>query len=261
MTAEARHDLASSRPRVSVCMATYNGAAFVADQIASILPQLWEGDELLIVDDASTDDTVAVLAGIEDARIQVHVHQQNRGYVRTFEEALRLASGDLLLLSDQDDVWTPDHVAVLVNALADADVAATNLATLDGPEAIRGPYGQEDWHLTRSQSSQRTANVLGVLAGNRPYYGCAMGIRVSALRSGLAPFPGFLHESHDLWIALYGNTLGTIRHCEERTVLRRFHDANETPNRPRGPLTAIGSRILLLRLLRVLRNRGRHLPR
>lgn len=242
-------------------MATYNGARYVGEQIASILPQLAPDDELVIVDDASTDRTVEALHAIEDRRVRVRARTENLGYVRTFEEALRLAAGDVLLLSDQDDVWTENHVAVLVEALEDADVAATNLATLGGPGTIQGPYGQRDWRLTRAQSSNRAGNLLGTLAGNRPYYGCAMGVRASALRAGLVPFPAFLHESHDLWIALYGNTLGTIRHCEERTVLRRFHEANETPNRPRGPLTAVGSRILLLRCLRVLRERGRLMAR
>lgn len=248
----------TSRGRVSVCMATYNGERFVAEQIASILPQLSAQDELVVVDDASTDSTVAVVEDLaaQDPRIRLTARADNRGYVRTFEEALSLASGDLLLLSDQDDVWTPDHVEVLASALEDAEVAATNLGTLGGPEAIRGPYGQADWHLRASGSRRAWRNVLGVLAGNRPYYGCAMGVRAEALGRGLAPFPAFLGESHDLWIALYGNLRRSMRHCPERTVLRRFHESNQTPNRPRGVRAALGSRLLLVRCITELRRRG-----
>ncbi|MDO4242251.1 MAG: glycosyltransferase [Actinomyces sp.] len=249
----------SPRGRVSVCMATYNGERFVAEQIGSILPQLAPDDELIVVDDASSDSTVSVLEGLarHDPRIRVTARTDNRGYVRTFEEALSLAGGDLLLLSDQDDVWTPDHVEVLVNALEGAEVAATNLGTLGGPDAIRGPYGQADWHLRAADSHRAWRNVLGVLAGNRPYYGCAMGVRAEALARGLAPFPGFLGESHDLWIALYGNLRRSVCHCPQRTVLRRFHESNQTPNRPRGVRAAIGSRLLLLRCIGELRRRIR----
>ncbi len=243
--------------RVSVCMATYNGEKYVGEQVASILAQLGESDELVVVDDASSDGTVAALRAIDDPRLRLTTRAENRGYVRTFEEALGLARGDYLLLADQDDVWLPGRVEVMVAALSEADVVATNLATLGGPESIRGPYGQKDWRLRTVDSGHRMRNVLGILAGNMPYYGCAMGIRRSAL-ARLLPFPAFLDESHDLWIALYGNLVGRMRHLERRTVARRFHGANQTPNAPRGVVPALRSRVLLLNCIRVLTVRRAH---
>ena len=102
--------------RVSVCMATYNGASFVSAQIESILAQLVDDDELVIVDDASTDDTVAVVESIGDPRIRIIRQNVNQGYVRTFERALREATGDVLLLSDQDDLWLPGRRDLLAQA-------------------------------------------------------------------------------------------------------------------------------------------------
>lgn len=232
--------------RVSICMATYKGREFVAEQVASILDQLGADDELVIVDDASPDDTVAVLQTLTDPRIRLFPRDHNLGYVKTFQEALGRARGEFRLLSDQDDVWTPDHVTLMVAALAEVDVVATNLGTLGGADAIRGPYGQADWRLAASDSNRRYRNIIGIWAGNRPYYGCAMGLRADALARGALPIPNYMRESHDLWFALYGNIFGSIRHLEQRTVLRRFHATNQTPNRPRGVRQVIASRLRLL---------------
>jgi glycosyltransferase involved in cell wall biosynthesis len=233
-------------PHVSVCLATYNGARYVEDQLRSILDQLAATDEVVLVDDASTDDTVARVRAISDPRVRIIEQPQNRGYVNSFEDALRQARGAILLLSDQDDVWTPGRVAAMAAGLRDVDVVATNLATLNGPERIRGPYGQRDWHLRAASSGHQLRNIVSTLAGNRPYYGCAMGLRREALTTVL-PFPSLLTESHDLWIALYGNVACSIRHLEVRSVCRRFHDENASPDRPRGPITVIRSRLMLAR--------------
>lgn len=239
---------------VSVCIATYNGEQFITDQLRSILAQLGPHDEVVVVDDASTDATTDRVRGIDDARVRLVEAPLNRGYVRTFEAALGLARGQYILLSDQDDVWTPGRVSVMVEALKTVDVVATNLATLDGPDRIKGPYGQSDWHLRAAQSRRHVGNILGTLAGNRPYYGCAMGVRRSALDT-ILPFPDFLVESHDLWIALYGNLAKSIRHDESRSLRRRFHADNASPDRPRGLSAVLRSRMMLVRVVMELRRR------
>lgn len=234
--------------RVSVVMATYNGARHVEEQLRSILDQLHAHDEVVVVDDASTDDTLAVLARVDDPRVRVLPMPVNRGYVRTFGTALGEARGDVVLLSDQDDVWRPGRLDAMVAALADHDVVATNLATLGGPEALRGPFGQADWRMGPADDHRRVANLVGIVAGLRPYYGCAMGVRREALATVL-PFPPHLVESHDLWLAMYGNLAGSIAHLDLRSLERRLHDDNATPTRPRGPRAVLVSRLRLLRAL------------
>ena len=196
---------------VSVAMATYNGSAHVAEQLTSILEQLGPHDEVVVVDDASTDDTRAVLAAFDDPRLRVLESPVNRGYVRAFERALGEARGEVVLLADQDDVWLPGRRDAMVAALRDHQVVATNLTTLGGPATLRGPFGQPDWKLGPADDHRRTANLVGIVAGLRPYYGCAMGVRRDALATVL-PFPPHLVESHDLWVAMYGNLVGSIAH-------------------------------------------------
>lgn len=241
---------------VSVAMATYNGSAHVRQQLESILDELGPRDEVVVVDDASTDDTRAVLATFDDPRVRVIASPVNRGYVRTFEAALGASRGGVVLLSDQDDVWLPGRRDAMVAALREHQVVASNLTTLDGPGTMRGPFGQADWKLGPRDDGRRVANLAGIIAGLKPYYGCAMGVRRDALTTVL-PFPTHLVESHDLWLAMYGNLVGSISHLDRRTLARRIHDDQATPTRPRGPRAVLVSRARLVRALLDLRRRVR----
>ncbi len=80
----------------------------------SILTQLGAEDEVIFVDDASTDGTKEKVLSLGDRRIQLIEHTANRGVSRTFEDAIRAASGRILFLSDQDDLWSPNKVAVMM---------------------------------------------------------------------------------------------------------------------------------------------------
>ena len=94
---------------ISVCMATYNGERFIVGQIRSILSQLNADDELIISDDGSTDDTTILIEGIGDKRITL----LNGGFhspIKNFENAIKHAKGDVVYLSDQDDLWLPGRV-------------------------------------------------------------------------------------------------------------------------------------------------------
>ena len=245
--------------RVSVAMATYNGAAHVREQLDSILEQLGPHDEVVVVDDASTDDTRDVLATVLDPRVRVVESPANRGSVRAFESAIAQARGDVVLLADQDDVWLPGRVEAMTRALRDHQVVVTNLATLGGPDALRGPFGQPDWKLGPADDDRRVANVVGIISGLRPYYGCAMGVRRDALATVL-PFPPHLVESHDLWLAFYGNLAGSIAHLDVRSLARRLHDDNATPTRPRGAKAVLVSRLRLVRALLTMLRRVRQRP-
>lgn len=227
--------------RVSVCMAAYNGAAYIREQIDSILPEIGLGDELIIVDDGSTDRTRETVAAVTDPRIRLIISPVNRGYVRTFETALLHSRGEYVFLADQDDLWLPGRVKVLIGELQDADVVASNFGFFgQRPRAI------ESIRLRSSDSSRRWANIFALWVGYRPYYGCAMAMRRPVLEL-ILPFPPFLTETHDQWIALVGNLLGRIRHCEADTLLRRLHESNNSPKQWRSPGLVVLARLMLLR--------------
>ena len=113
---------------VSVCMATYNGEKYLSRQLHSILEQLNDDDEVIVVDDCSTDGTVETLKRLGDPRIAVHVNDRNRGEVFSFGRAMQLAKNDFVFLSDQDDVWTPGRVSLMQRRLVEsgASVVSSN---------------------------------------------------------------------------------------------------------------------------------------
>lgn len=233
--------------QVSVCMATYNGSRWVGEQLASILAELTDADEVVIVDDASTDDTVAVITAVGDPRITLHARAQNRGYVATFEEAMRHATGEVIFLADQDDVWIPGRRAALLAAVEHGSVAASNLVLLGSDQPLPNPITRRPWRLSSKQSGWRIRNELRILAGVMPYFGCAMALRRDAVARVL-PFPSFLTESHDLWIATFANRHGEMVHVDAASIRRRIHSDNASPSRPRGIGAVLRARLLLVRL-------------
>lgn len=227
--------------RASVCMASYNGSAFISEQIESILADIGEHDELVVVDDASTDGTAGIVAGITDPRVRLIRSPENRRYVRTFNAAAELARGEYIFFADQDDIWIPGRTERLIRSLEVRAVVAGNVALFGGPP------DPAPWSLRSQDSSHRVRNLIGTLVGYRPYYGCAMGFRRD-FAAVVLPMPRYLYESHDLWLSIVANLAGEMSHVESPAVLyRRLHDANETPRGWRGPKQILRARIMLLR--------------
>src|ERR1035441_9328940 len=103
--------------RVSVCMATYNGAPYLRAQLGSILSQLHPEDELIVSDEHSTDDTRLIIASYADARIRLFTNPGKRGHVQNFAHAMEHATGEFIALSDQDDIWVENRLERMLNQL------------------------------------------------------------------------------------------------------------------------------------------------
>jgi glycosyltransferase involved in cell wall biosynthesis len=250
-------DSAAEGIRVSVCMAAYNGEAFIREQLDTILPQLHRSDEVVVVDDGSTDRTADVVRGLNDERVRLIRLGRNVGYVKAFEHALLASRGEYVFLSDQDDRWLPGRVEDMVTALQAADVVASNFGFFGhAPRAI------ESRRLRTSNDERRWTNLLFLWVGVMPYYGCAMAFR-RKIAPVILPFPVFLTETHDQWIAMVGLVSGSIGHLEQDTLVRRLHDSNTTPKERRSLATIVRSRIMLARAFGVAvrraqrRDRGR----
>jgi glycosyltransferase involved in cell wall biosynthesis len=112
-----------SGPSVSVCVPTYNGAAFIAQTIQSVLDQSFSDFELIIVDDASTDGSAEVIAGFKDGRLRYIRHEQNQGAAATWNHAVSLAEAPLVKLLCHDDTITPDCLGRQVEVMNDPAVA------------------------------------------------------------------------------------------------------------------------------------------
>lgn len=232
----------SRETRASVCLASYRGGRYIKEQLESILAQLGPDDELVIVDDASPDDTLEQVRTFHDERIRLIEGAVNHGYVRSFEQATLAAKGQYILLADQDDIWVPGRLELMLGALQTARVVASNFDVLGGGPRPNIPRLQD------KDSRRNAANILGILIGYRAYYGCGMGFRRDMLPV-FTPVPRYLNESHDLWLAICGNLAGSIRHLDGSTLLRRIHDDNATPRSWRSLPVILRARVILLRCI------------
>ena len=123
-------------PSVSVAIATYNGARYIKEQLDSILTQTHSVDEIIIVDDCSSDETWDILSqyATNNSKIKVFRNETNLGGTKSFEKAICACHGDYVALADQDDVWLAKKIEVLLNQIgdnwlihSDAFVVDTNL--------------------------------------------------------------------------------------------------------------------------------------
>ncbi|PTT68607.1 glycosyltransferase [Arthrobacter sp. HMWF013] len=237
-------------PRVSVCMAAYNGANHIREQIESILLELSATDELVIIDDCSTDSTKSVVEGIGDPRIRLIAGTTNAGYVRTFERALSESRGRYVFLSDQDDIWIPGRTERMIAGLQDKDMVVSNCRHFDGP---LGRFHRI--RLKAKDSNHTLRNLAGIVIGYRLHWGCAMAFRRELLPK-ILPFPAHMRESHDQWIAMVGIVNRSIRYLEEDTILHRLHGENLTPQGIRSAGKIFAARLDFFRNLLIATRRA-----
>lgn len=202
---------------ISVCMATYNGEKYIVEQINSILSQIKESDELVISDDGSNDTTIEKVLSFHDQRIRIY-HGHFHSPIYNFENAIKHAKGDVIFLSDQDDIWLPGRVDKLSNALAKYDVVVSNATFMNGDGKV-----QEQLYFEGMPSF----SVIRTILSNN-FFGASMAFKSSLLKH-ILPFPKHL-AMHDQWIGLMGTCYGKVGFVNEPLLLYRRHENNASFN-------------------------------
>lgn len=123
-----------TNPAISILLTTFNGEAFLAEQLRSILDQRLADFELLIIDDGSTDATGRIVAELaaQDARISVLPATGNRGQKQRLRQLVRAARAPLVAIADQDDVWDAEKLAMLAGRIGEAGLALGRSELVDG---------------------------------------------------------------------------------------------------------------------------------
>jgi len=141
-------DPSRAQPLISVVMANYNGARHLAEAIASVQRQTLAAWELLLVDDASTDDSVRVAQGLAEAdpRVRVLVQPLNRGPAAARNRALDEARGAFIAVADSDDVMLPDRLERLLARMVGegAEIVADDQLVCSADLTARTPFMGED---------------------------------------------------------------------------------------------------------------------
>lgn len=207
---------------ISVCMATFNGAKYIKEQIDSILKQLSSEDELIISDDTSTDGTVDIIESYQDSRIKLfRFIRDKRGLkpinlvTTNFENALKHVKGDIIILSDQDDVWTDYKVYTIRKYLEDGNL----------------DYIVSDCYVVDSQlnmindtrfNGSVTKNRWKALLSPTPYQGSCAAFNRKVLNKAL-PFPKGI-QSHDRWIGYIASFGFNYKIIPEKLIYYRRHE-------------------------------------
>jgi len=225
----------SERLAISIALGTHNGARFVAEQVQSYLDQTRMPDELVLSDDASQDGTVDLVSDLvarapTPPRLTVLRNPTPLGVARNFQQAILAATGEIIVLSDQDDVWHPGKLArveacfrddpqlLFVHSdarLVDADRAPLGVSVFGALEATA-------WELDTIHAGR----ALEVLIRRNLAVGATAAFRRALLDAATPIGAGWVHDE---WLAIIAAALGpgTVDVIREELVDYRQHGANQ----------------------------------
>jgi glycosyltransferase involved in cell wall biosynthesis len=216
---------------LSVALCTYNGAKFIREQLESIATQSRLPDELIICDDDSHDSTLDLVkrfAAAAPFTVRVHANPRNLGSTKNFEQAVSMCRGDIIVLSDQDDVWRQDKLFQMETFLAAAPEMAAVFSDAEMVDADLHPLGYRLWQslrLTRFQQNRiRNGAAIEVLLKCNVVTGATLAFR-SQFRTQLLPIPD--DWVHDGWIALLLASTARLGVIAEPLLLYRQHASNQ----------------------------------
>ncbi len=206
---------------ISVCIATFNGEKFIKEQLYSIAKQLGDSDEIIISDDCSTDKTIEYINALNDKRIKVFTNTKGKvkrtfdHATHNFENALMNTKGDIIFLSDQDDVWLDNRIEHNINLLKVNDLVITDCKVVDSSLNVI----EESYFTLLNSGPGIFKNIL-----KNSYLGCCMAFNKNIL-SYILPFPKYL-VPHDIWIGLNVELRGKVYFSNASTLLYRRHGNN-----------------------------------
>lgn len=221
------------RMRISVAMCTYNGADFLPAQLESIAEQTRRPDELIICDDASTDTTRALLesfARTSSIPVSLYFSDENVGSVKNFERAIGLCSGDVIALSDQDDVWKENKLELFEASFRDNPRIGMVFSDADLVDKDLRPFGRRIWNAVgfdaHKQKLLRGGKSLDVLVNGWTVTGATTAFRSDYVNLAL-PIPTNIAMIHDGWIALTVAAVADIAFIDEPLIKYRQHERQQ----------------------------------
>lgn len=187
--------------KISIALATYNGAKYLTDQLASFAFQTRLPDELIVCDDLSNDKSIEILNSFADTSpfpVRIVRNEQNLGITRNFEKALSLCVGDLIFLSDQDDVWDKEKLSIVSSIFEkypDFNVIINDAMYTDENLV---PAGLTVLQKVLNFSGRKKDHIAG----------CSTAI-TKQFRDFILPFPKNNCPAHDAYIHRWANLLDT----------------------------------------------------
>lgn len=191
---------------LSVALCTYNGARYLEEQLDSIASQTRQPDELVVCDDQSLDSTVEIIKAFQSKTafpVRLLINEKKLGSTKNFEKAVSLCTGDIIALSDQDDVWQPDKLKFIEEKFRDSPNVGVVFSDAEIVDESLRPMGYRLWQAKGFSPAEQKIITQGrsleVLLKHNIVTGAAAAFRAK-FRELFLPIPaGWVH---DAWIAL-----------------------------------------------------------
>lgn len=207
------------RNQISVCMATYNGALYIREQLISILKQLGPADEVIVSDDGSSDGTIGIVRELNDSRIHIHENNGNHGYTPNFMNALSFAKGDYIFLSDQDDIWEDNKVNRCVEELQTSIAVFHDAIVVDAKNNVINNSIKD----IRPCYKSFWGNMYRM-----GHLGCCTAFRRELIIIALPFPPNYKLVSHDDWLVDLSCACGRISQIDDKLIKYRRHGNNSS---------------------------------
>jgi glycosyltransferase involved in cell wall biosynthesis len=219
---------------LSIALCTYNGAVYLKEQLESFAAQTRTPDELVISDDQSTDDTLKLIEEFVDTAgfpVRFSVNQSNLGIAKNFEKAISLCRGDVIMLSDQDDVWHNDKLETIeriFEAKPQLSLVFSNAELLDETHEV---FHKTLFELLNFDGQKQTliksGRALDLQLSENLVCGCTVAFRAN-LKSLLLPISGDGPLVHDGWIMLLVAAAGEIDFINRPLMKYRQHSDQQS---------------------------------
>jgi len=215
--------------KVSVVMCTYNGQRFLPEQLRSLVNQSRMPDELIVCDDCSGDDTLTILnefSATSPFVTSVVTNETNIGVLRNFERALSRATGDVIFLCDQDDVWNQSKVRWMLECFerdSDTGIVISDAELVDENGLPIGVTLWKAFGITNAViAAYETDPLLFLLTRPNIVTGAACAVSRRTLDLAL-PFPQSMAVLHDAWLGLAAAAKSQAKSEPRLTMKYRQH--------------------------------------
>lgn len=211
--------------KISIALCTYNGEKFLSKQLESFLKQSRLPDELIICDDLSKDATIAIIENFaknSPFEVKLFRNEKNLGSTKNFEKAISLCTGEIIFLSDQDDIWLPEKIAKIEKLFlenVEVGLIFTNAEIIDEKDQT---LHQNLLSLTFGKE-ERDRDFFEILVRQNVITGATLAFR-SEFRKDFMPIPDDLVMIHDGWISLVIASKSRGYLLDENLIKYRKHE-------------------------------------
>lgn len=229
----------TSPPLVSIAVCTFNGQAYLKQQLETLINQTYQQIEIIVVDDCSTDETQNICNAFKSDKLVFHRNELNLGYVKNFEKAIKLCKGNYICLCDQDDVWELNKIEVLINHIGNHILIYHNSDFIDGNGKKIGDESMGSRYNMYDGNSALPFILSNCISGHAAMFS-------KQLVPKLLPFDSRFF--HDWWLAYVAFNIGTVKYLNQILVHYRQHETSITDNlniKVNQPVSNIVNRIAI----------------